>query len=98
MTEYSQIERHEMKPDVYGGRKLDEHIPMWNSYANGDMGDETSHKPLVFNPKDYPPGTIIEVKSPMCPKCGEVYENCMVRGHEGDCDFDWKQWAEDKYS
>jgi len=27
--EYLEIERHEMKPDIYGGKNMDEHIPMW---------------------------------------------------------------------
>jgi hypothetical protein len=96
--EYLEIERHEMKPDIYGGKNMDEHIPMWNRYVYGDMGDDTGPDPLIFDPKDYPPGTIIQVSSPVCPKCGEVYENCMVRWQDGACNFDWTQWAEEQYS
>jgi hypothetical protein len=95
---YSEIERHEMQPDIYGGDKCDEHIPMWNSYCYGDMGEDTSFDPLIFDPKLYPPGTIIEVKTPCCPKCGEVFENCIIRGQPGSCDFDWKKWTEERYS
>ena len=98
--ELVETEWFEMKPDVYGGKDFDEHIPMWNGYADGDKQDDTTRQPLVFDPKDYPPGTKIVVKEPVCPKCGEVFENCMVRGCGGgnDCDFDWKEWAEDRYS
>lgn len=88
----------EMKPDIYGGDSVDEHIPMWNGYAVGDKQDDTTEESLIFDPKDFPPGTKIVITEPECPKCGEVYENCMVRGFETACDFDWKEWAEDQYS
>ena len=95
-----EIERYEMQPDCYGGKNFDEHIPQWWGYCDGDKQDDTTRQSIVFDPKDYPPGTKIVVTSPVCPKCDEVYENCMVRGYGGpnECDFDWKKWAEGKYS
>ena len=89
----------EMKPDCYGGEKFDEHIPMWNGYVEGDKQDDTTRQPLRFDPKDFPPGTKIIFQEPCCPKCGELYGNCMVRGYNRDdeCDFDWKLWAEYQY-
>ena len=87
----------EMKPDVYGGKNLDEHIPRWNGYADGDKQDDTSSDPLIFRPEDFPPGTKIVVSEPLCPKCGEVFENCNAKTGR-DCDFDWRRWAEEQYS
>ncbi len=88
----------EQKPNVYGGDNLDEHIPQWWGYAAGDKQDDMTHDHLVFRSEDFPPGTKIIVKEPLCPKCNEVYANCMVRGRDGDCNFDWKSWAEGQYS
>ena len=89
----------EMKPDVYGGKNADEHIPRWEAFCLGDRGSELSSADLILDPKLFPPGTKIEISEPICPKCGEVYQNCMSRGYNKDeCDFDWKEWAEDQYS
>jgi hypothetical protein len=88
----------EMTPDIYGGEKCDEHIPRWNGYAAGDKQDDTTRQPLTFDPKNFPPGTKITVEEPLCPKCGEIYENCMARGSGDACDFDWRSWAEELYS
>lgn len=96
--EYSTQMWFEMKPNVYGGENMDEHIPEWNGHAAGDKQDDTSSDPLVFRPEDFPPGTKIVVSEPLCPKCGECYENCMARRDDDDCDFDWKAWAESEYS
>lgn len=87
-----------MTPDVYAGENMDEHEPAWNGYAVGDMGDETFKEPIVFEAEDYPPGTRVIVESPICPKCHEVYENCMARGGSFPCDFDWRNWVEEQYS
>lgn len=96
----SVIARFEMKPDCYGGERFNEHIPKWWGYSEGDKQDDTSEAPLRFDPKDYPPGTKIVLTEPLCPKCGECYQNCMVRGYgnQDECNFDWNQWAEEQYA
>lgn len=96
--EYTNTMWFEMKPDVYGGEDMNQHIPMWNGYADGDKQDDTSKDPLIFDPKLYPPGTKIVVSEPLCPICNEVYANCIVRSGHNACTFDWKQWAEEQYS
>ena len=98
--DYVVTENYEMKPDVYGGPKMDQHIPAWNGYVAGDKQDDTTRQPITFDPKDYPPGTKITVETPICPKCHDVYENCMVRSEytPNPCNFDWHDWAECQYS
>lgn len=96
---YHETEWYEMTPDVYAGENMDEHIPLWTGYVSGDKDSETFSEPIVFDPKDYPPGTKIIVKEPVCPKCLLSYIDCMSRpGFENDCDFDWKELAEILYS
>jgi hypothetical protein len=97
--EYRSVMWIEMTPDVYGGHKCNEHIPRWNCYADGDKQDNTVTEPVKFNPKDFPPGTKIVISEPLCPKCDEVYENCIgCRKEDDGCDFDWKEWTENQYS
>lgn len=95
---YTETMWFEMKPNIYGGENLDEHIPMWNGYADGDKQDDTTTDSLIFDPKDFPPGTKIVISEPVCPKCNEVYQNCIVRSQNNGCDFDWKNWTEEQYS
>lgn len=95
---YTETAWFEMRPNIYGGKNCDEHVPQWNGYVAGDKQDDTCKDPLIFDPKDYPPGTKIIVSEPVCPKCDEVYENCMVRGEEAACNFDWTNWAEDQFN
>ena len=83
----------EMKPDVYGGKKLDKHIPMWESWADGDMESGTE-KVVSLAAKHFPPGTKIVISEPECPKCHQVPEMCK----HSECDFDWKVWTENEYS
>jgi hypothetical protein len=52
--QYTEIMRFEMKPYIYGGKDMDEHIPQWNGYAYGDKQDDTHNDPLVFRPEDFP--------------------------------------------
>jgi len=89
--EYFEIMRAEQKPDCYGGENCDELIPMWDAYAEGDKESEHSDADIILKPKLFPPGTIVSVKIPCCPKCGVNAEIC-------ECGFDWKDWAQNKYS
>jgi len=87
--------RATMKPDTYGGEECDEHIPMWEAYAEGDMDSEHSTEDFILSPKNFPAGTKIIVQEPCCPKCDMNASLCM---ETDDCDFDWKAWADDEYS
>ena len=88
----------EMKPDLYGGDNCDEIIPQWECSTDGDIGSDIEKEPLIFKAKNFPPGTKIIVSQPVCPKCGDLYEDCIVRTQPYHCDFDWKQWFKNKYS
>ena len=80
------------EPDIYGGKNLDQNRPRWIE-AIPKEGDEEIGEILELDPKDFPPGTQIIVKEPFCPKCGEIYENCVVGEADNtrDCNFDWYQ-------
>ncbi|MFA5324448.1 MAG: hypothetical protein WC373_17360, partial [Smithella sp.] len=78
-------------PDIYGGKNCDEHIPQWRVYAEGDMDHDVMLEPLVLRPDAFPPGTQIIISEPFCPDCGMRHNECC-------CGFDWKAWAEEKYS
>ncbi len=93
-----EVDRARMEPDVYDGPNLDRHRPRW-IISIPKQGDEDMGEKLILNAENFPPGTQVIIQEPLCPKCEEVYENCMDRGG-GDlaCDFDWKKWAEGQYS
>jgi len=97
---YIEIMTAELKVDCYCGENADEHTKYWNGYCAGDKQDDDFKEPIILDVALLPPGTKVIVKEPACPKCGEVYGNCMVRGYgnENECDFDWKNWAEEQYS
>jgi len=89
--EYTEIMRAELKVDVYGGEKADEHNNFWNIYAAGDKQDEDSEEDISLSVKDLPPGTRVIVTAPICPDCLLTSEDC-------NCGFAWKQWIENEYS
>ena len=95
----SNLERHttlwaEMKPDIYAGENFDEVKPMFECQAEGDMSADTTDT-IVINASQYPPGTVILVQEPCCPKCMQVPEMCRATE---SCDFDWDNWCEEQYS
>ena len=97
--EYMEVDRARMEPDVYDGPNFNQHRPRWIIGIEKE-GDCDVGGTLEIQAKNHPPGTQVVIIEPLCPKCGEVYENCMVRGygHSSECDFDWKRWAEEQYS
>ena len=97
--EYEETDRARMEPDVYDGPECDQHRPRWIVSVPKE-GDEDIGDVLELSAKTFPPGTRVIIEEPICPKCGEIYENCMVRGYgyDNECDFDWKNWAEEQYS
>ena len=92
----------EMKPDVYGGPNFDQHIPDWEAWAEGDKDSPGSMGPeLVMYAKVWPPGTKITVEVPCCPSCGmpaSINSSTMAMNEFCICGFNWKEWAEDRYS
>lgn len=91
---YTDIGHAERTVDCYGGDSCEEHIPQWRVYSEGDMGDSEDTAPLTLDPKSFPAGTKITIEVPVCPKCEKDAELCASTG----CDFDWRQWAEDRYA
>lgn len=98
---YRQIGGAEMHPDLYHGGNCDEVKPLWNGWMEGDKQGEEGLEDICYPAKPFPPGTKIVISVPKCPKCGTAAENTAVcGGFIGDvaCDFDWKNWAEERYS
>ena len=98
--DFQKIGEFQMRPNCYGGEKCDKHIPQWWGYFVGDKQDDTVKEPIILSPENFPPGTKVTIEEPICPKCGEIYTNCMVRGYNmpTECDFDWVKWTEEQYS
>lgn len=88
---YVTVMNAEQSPDCYAGKDANEHIPLWKSYADGDMDSLHSNEDLVLNPKQFPAGTRVIVQEPVCPKCGMVASCCIA---VKKCNFDWKKWAD----
>lgn len=90
---YVEIMRAEQKPDVYAGPNCDEHKARWWIHADGDMDSEHVDR-FALSAADFPPGTKVVVTVPCCPLCGSNAELCV----DSDCCFDWKEWANGRYS
>jgi len=98
--EYQEVDRAVMEPDVYAGPDANEHRPLWTIEVEKE-GKEPIGDVLEISASSHPPGTQVIIQEPICPKCGEVYENCMVRGYSvgaNECDFDWHDWASKEFS
>ena len=94
-TEYKAIMWAEMKPDVYGGEKCDEVIPMWEAYGDGDMDSDTFDHNIELDCKTFPPGTRVIISVPCCPDCGQEVEMCQ---QDEGCAYDWDGWVQNEYS
>jgi hypothetical protein len=104
------IERREtmratMDPDMYGGKECDEMTPRWRCYAHGDKDSDHQQEPLTLDANMFPPGTIISVEEPVCPKCNETREPIYKDGKylpgfapKCRCGFDWDEWTANEYS
>jgi len=95
--EFEKLYRFRQEPDVYDGEKFDQHRPRW-IVGMPKEGDEDIGNTIIIKAEDYPPGTEVIIKEPLCPKCRDIYENCMARHCNAPCDFDWKNWTEEMYS
>jgi hypothetical protein len=94
-TKYFTTMYAEQKPDCYGGADFKTHIPMWEAYCEGDKDSTHSEENLILDPKMFPAGTKVFVQEPICPKCDMEALVCIEKK---DCDFDWGEWAENKYA
>ena len=94
-TEYTEIMRAEMKPDVYGGEKCDEVIPRWEAYADGDMDSDTFDHNIELDCRGFPPGTRVIISVPCCPDCGQDVEMCQ---QDHSCNYSWDEWVQNEYS
>ena len=90
-----------LDPDCYGAPDCDEIVHRWRTYGEGDKDSDYSHEALTLDPKRFPPGTVVTVQEPECPKCGEVWDFDSLHGcfvNECRCGFDWIAWTQDKYA
>ena len=88
--DYREISRAEMSPDTYDGLDGGVRRPRWLVSARGERGD--AEVPAVrLQPDHFPPGTVVTVCVPLCPDCKAEADLC-------DCGFDWRLWAEERYS
>ncbi|WP_347361436.1 hypothetical protein [Vibrio vulnificus] len=96
---YNIISGCEVKAYVYAGDKCDQHEPYLEAWCEGDMDTERSQV-LSFNSKRWPVGTKLQVMVPVCPTedCHVDAESQDENGKCTECGFDWKNWAEERYS
>jgi hypothetical protein len=93
-TDYRKTMWAEMSPDMYDGDTCDQVRPRWHEFCGGDVDLDYSDT-LKLAAKNFPPGTMMLILEPECPKCHQIPEIC-----HGDecCDFDWDSWVADRYS
>lgn len=80
----------ELIVDCYAGDSCEEHAKLWKMYAAGDMDEDKSSTPIVFDINRFPVGTKIYVEVPVCPSCDIDRELC-------NCEFNWRSWEEEVY-
>ncbi|EKO3439427.1 hypothetical protein NTE19_003319 [Vibrio fluvialis] len=93
---YNVVASAEFKVDVYDGENCDQHKPYIETWCDGDMETEKLDR-ISLDVSSYPPGTRIKIEVPNCPNCH------LDADHQNDekkceCGFDWKIWAEERYS
>ena len=95
MSDYTEVLRAEVKVDCYAGDDCDTHEKYFNCYAEGDKQDDDSREPLVIDLRHFPAGTRISVQEPVCPEC-QMSASCCIEFKQ--CSFDWREWAEGRYT
>lgn len=95
----------EQSPDVYGGEKSDEIVPLWSCRSENDKGDSDTIETLQLAARTFPPGTQVWISEPLCPQCDEPRQLKFPIPRHGptfaakcDCGFDWDEWTRDQYS
>lgn len=98
-AEYRETMRARQAPYVYAGKKCDQHRPRWVGCAEGDKdGDGDIGATIKLAAKTFPPGTVMRIEEPLCPKCRSVPYDMGNGRWECDCDFDWREWASCEFS
>ena len=95
-----------MEPDFYDGETCDKVRPRWmTSYPKEGDEEEGETLKIELDARSMPPGTIVTITVPICPKCGDPADMMIPReGHKGrkwpncQCGFSWNKWAEGIYS
>ncbi|WP_029066529.1 hypothetical protein [Labrenzia sp. DG1229] len=101
--EFRETQSAVQAPDIYDGPKCDQHRPQWTGSAEGDQdGPEPIGETIELAANTFPPGTRVTIEEPECPECGMVPTHMNKPGQSGnwecDCDFDWKNWADEQFS
>ncbi|HCG9741824.1 hypothetical protein CGJ08_01505 [Vibrio parahaemolyticus] len=88
----------EVKSYVYGGKNCDEHENYIETSSDGDMNSEQMDN-FGFDSFRFPAGTKFIIQVPVCPNT-ECNLDAEFQNKDGKCEcgFDWKDWAEKKYS
>lgn len=90
-----------LDPDCYGGPDCDELVHRWRTYSEGDKDADHTQEPLELEPRKFPPGTVVIVQEPECPRCGEIWTLDSLHGcfpNDCRCGFSWKDWTLEQYS
>lgn len=69
-TDFTEAQRAEMRPDMYGGKNCDQLVPGWTAYAMSEESEDVGNN-LSLSARAFPPGTVVIVKEPVCPTCGD---------------------------
>lgn len=88
-----------VKANVYAGDNCDQHEPYIEMYCEGDMESSGPMNEICFDKNRWPVGTKITFHVPCCPN-PECDLDAEFQDEHGKCEcgFDWKNWAEEKYS
>lgn len=93
-----------MEPDMYSGPRGDKARPRWmTSYPKEGVQEDGETLELMIEAKSVPPGTIISIQIPECPRCGEIAtQNTPNKPGRNwpkcRCGFSWSRWAKEQYA
>jgi acyl carrier protein len=106
--QHHQIMGAEVKANVYAGDTCDQVENYFHVYCEGDKEASDDRDDIVIKVDELPPGTLISVKYPCCPECGQARCNEMepsegrwkITGHAAKCScgFDWQEWVQCRYA
>lgn len=102
---YRAVQWAKQSPDVYAGETCDQVKARWVVGAEGDMdGPEPLGPLLELRAETFPPGTVVVVREPVCPDCGEPRHMASLPTEpvafqvKCDCGFDWEDWTIGEFS
>lgn len=83
-TQWSELKLNQMPDDKEAS---------FECFAQDDMQSE-KEQIITIHAKDYPVGTRVVIQEPLCPHCYQTPDVCK---QDEDCDFDWNNWALNRY-